>query len=285
MQSERENTWPQPLNTPNGILSGQKHSKSTLHLSPPETTKTSCWLTQPVEIWYTHTHTHTCTCSARTTWMHASPLPSLSARSPSVMQGVRDGIKWETERGWRRRRGGDESRLWGEEERQQVVVGCSTDSFSHEVLFTSVLQEVSLPSSGVPSGLSQLLCALVWCKAPQVLPSLCQSLSPSHVEACPTKHYVNVIRSVKPESCLLFSFYPPSCYFHLFAPPPGSEQSSLAIQIGSSVTVCLCICMCNLRVRERVGECEGADGEVGEWGRWWEDGKNVSEAVLGKGYI
>lgn len=31
---------------------------------------------------------------------------------------------------------GGESRLRGEEERQQVVVGCSTDSVSHEVLFT-----------------------------------------------------------------------------------------------------------------------------------------------------
>lgn len=99
------------------------------------------------------------------------------------------------------------------------------------------------------------------------------SSTPAHVDARPAKPSVNVIRSVKPVS--LSSHFPSvtlppplSCSFHLCPvfTSSGGEQSSLAIQMGSCVIVCLCICMCNLRVRERVGEYEGADGEVAEWG-------------------
>lgn len=119
---------------------------------------------------------------------------------------------------------GDESRLQGEEEQQQVVVGCSTDSVSHGLLLTPYFRrclfgaQVSLqgcPSSCVP-----------WCGTRLLRHSpysFSLSLSPSHVEACPAKHCVNVIRSVKPafpSSLLVFflSLSPPSLLFFLLVP-------------------------------------------------------------------
>lgn len=157
---------------------------------------------------------------------------------------------------------GDESRLRREEERQQVVVGCSTDSVSLGVLLASYFRrrlfraQVFLqgcPSSRVP-----------WCgaKLPRHSPhSFSLSLSPSHLEACPAKHCVNVIRPVKPVSPLLFSFrlchsFSTSCSFHLFPlfTSSGSEQSSLAIQMGSCVIVCVFV---YLYVQS---ESEGASG-------------------------
>lgn len=64
---------------------------------------------------------------------------------------------------------GDESRSQGEEERQQVVVGCSTDSVSHGLLLTPYFRrclfraQVSLqgcPSSCVPWCVVQALSLL-----------------------------------------------------------------------------------------------------------------------------
>ncbi|MEQ2174752.1 hypothetical protein GOODEAATRI_011118 [Goodea atripinnis] len=58
-------------------------------------------------------------------------------------------------------RGGDESRLRGEEEQQQVVVGGVPLTPSPvRLLVAAIVQKVSLPSSGVPSGLSHTSCTL-----------------------------------------------------------------------------------------------------------------------------
>ncbi|KAK5619088.1 hypothetical protein CRENBAI_000407 [Crenichthys baileyi] len=142
---------------------------------------------------------------------------------------MRDGERMEEERG------GDESWLRGEEEQQQVVVGGVPLTPSPvRLLVAAIVQKVSLPSSGVPSGLSHTPCTL----SPHPF-----TLSPSHMEAHHAKCCVNVTRSARPPSSLPL----PSLllFFHLFPPPPVCEHSSLAIQMGF---MCDCVCLC-------IGKC------------------------------
>lgn len=138
---------------------------------------------------------------------------------------------------------GDESRSRGEEERQQVVVGCSTDSVSHGVLlppyFRRCLFRAQVSLQGCPGS------CVPWCAARLPRHSPHSSLSPSHVEACPAEHCVNVIRPAKPVSPLLFLFSlfltrPVLFTCSLCSPPLAVNRAHLRL----CVMVCVCVSVC-----------------------------------------
>lgn len=190
---------------------------------------TSWGLTQPVEIWDRATHA----LQGQGACMHPPYLHSAHAFHPWCRE-------WGMGSNERRREDG--GGVWGREggcepvaSRGGATAGCCPVFHWLHLPWDATLWR---RSSDVPSGLSQLPCA-------RLPSSLFADIGPSHMEACLPKHCVNVIQLFFPACFPRATLFHLSCHLHLFPPPPGRQQSFIAIQMGSCVTMLVC----NLRVK------------------------------------